>query len=154
MMRVRMNRGAKLLHDPLGLLPLMSTQQLTTADMGLPLAERVSLAQSLWQSIDSGLADTTKRDALPEAVRRDQEMSSGVVVGRSHEDVMWAARIRMRLIHLRRSTATSRRVLLSPSTTTSCRTTFTSSPSSTTAAIRTIGAIGFRTNSAAKEVSP
>ena len=60
--------------------------------MALPLAERVSLAQALWQSIDAGLADTEERDAVREAVRRDQELSSGAVVGRTHEEVMQAAR--------------------------------------------------------------
>ena len=70
----------------------MSTQQLTAEAMALPLAERVSLAQSLWQSIDAGLADTDERDAVREAIRRDQEISSGAVIGRTHEEVMQAAR--------------------------------------------------------------
>ena len=70
----------------------MSTQQLTTEAMALPLSERVSLAQTLWQSIDAGLADTEERDAVREAIRRDQELSSGAVIGRTHEEVMQAAR--------------------------------------------------------------
>ena len=70
----------------------MSTQQLTTEAMALPLSERVSLAQTLWQSIDAGLADTEEREAVREAIRRDQELSSGAVVGRTHEEVMQAAR--------------------------------------------------------------
>ena len=70
----------------------MSTQQLTAEAMALPLSERVSLAQALWQSIDSGLADSEERDAVREAIRRDQELSSGAVVGRTHEEVMQAAR--------------------------------------------------------------
>jgi len=70
----------------------VSTQQLTTEAMALPLSERVSLAQTLWQSIDVGLADTEERDAVREAIRRDQELSSGAVVGRTHEEVMQAAR--------------------------------------------------------------
>jgi len=70
----------------------MSTQQLTTEAMALPLSERVSLAQALWQSIDSGLPDTDEREAVREAIRRDQELTSGVVVGRTHEEVMQAAR--------------------------------------------------------------
>ncbi|MDP3069566.1 MAG: addiction module protein [Opitutaceae bacterium] len=61
----------------------MSTQQLATAAMALPLAERVSLAQSLWQSIDAGLADTTEVEALRTAIRRDQELSSGASAGRT-----------------------------------------------------------------------
>lgn len=70
----------------------MSTQQLTTEAMALPISERVSLAQILWQSIDAGLADSEEHDALHEAIRRDDELSSGAVVGRSHEEVMLAAR--------------------------------------------------------------
>jgi hypothetical protein len=61
----------------------MSIQQLTTEAMALPISERVSLAQALWQSIDAGLA---------EAFRRDEELASGVVQGRTHEEVMRAAR--------------------------------------------------------------
>ncbi len=70
----------------------MSTQQLTAEAMALSLSERVSLAQNLWQSIDIDLADTDEHKAVSEAVRRDQELSSGAVVGRSHEEVMQAAR--------------------------------------------------------------
>lgn len=60
--------------------------------MALPLSERVSLAQTLWQSIDAGLADTDESDAVREAIRRDEELSSGAVLGRTHDDVMQAAR--------------------------------------------------------------
>ena len=48
--------------------------------------------QTLWQSIDAGLADTEEHDAMREAIRRDQELSSGAVVGRTHGEVMQAAR--------------------------------------------------------------
>lgn len=71
---------------------VMSTQQLTAEAMALPLSERVSLAQTLWQSIDAGLADTEEREVVREAIRRDQELSSGAVTGRMHEEVMQAAR--------------------------------------------------------------
>jgi putative addiction module component (TIGR02574 family) len=70
----------------------MSTQQLAAEAMALPLSERVQLAQDLWQSIDIGLNDTDERAAVRDAIRRDQELSSGAVVGRSHEEVMQAAR--------------------------------------------------------------
>ena len=72
--------------------PAMSTQQLTTEAMALPLSERVSLAQALWQSIDAGLTDTDEHEAVRESIRRDQELTSGAVVGRTHEEVMQAAR--------------------------------------------------------------
>ena len=70
----------------------MSAQEIESAVMALPLSERVSLAQTLWQSIDAGLADTDEREAVREAVRRDEELSSGAVAGRTHEEVMQAAR--------------------------------------------------------------
>lgn len=74
------------------LLSGMSTQQLTNEAMALPLSDRVSLAQALWQSIDADVADTDEREALREAIRRDDELSSGAVPGRTHEEVMQAAR--------------------------------------------------------------
>ena len=70
----------------------MSAQEIESAVMALPLSERVSLAQTLWQSIDAGLADTDEREAVSEAIRRDEELSSGAVTGRTHEEVMQAAR--------------------------------------------------------------
>ncbi|MEO5754480.1 MAG: addiction module protein [Chthoniobacterales bacterium] len=70
----------------------MSTQKIQQEAMALPLSERVSLAQALWESIDAGLADTDQRAAVCEAIRRDQELSSGAVVGRTHEQAMQAAR--------------------------------------------------------------
>ena len=70
----------------------MSTQQITSEAMALPISERVSLAQALWQSIDAGLAAANDREAVTEAIRRDEELSSGAVQGRTHEEVMRAAR--------------------------------------------------------------
>jgi hypothetical protein len=70
----------------------MSTQELAEKAMSLPLAERVSLAQALWESISGGLADTDEREALRVAVLRDEELSSGKVAGRSHEEVMRSVR--------------------------------------------------------------
>jgi putative addiction module component (TIGR02574 family) len=70
----------------------MSAQQLTTEAMALPLSERVSLAQALWQSIEAGRADADQDESVREAMRRDEGLSSGTVTGRSHEDVMDAAR--------------------------------------------------------------
>lgn len=71
---------------------MMSTQRLKQEAMNLPLSERVSLAQALWESNDAGLADTDERAAVREAIRRDEELSSGAVAGRTHEQVMQAAR--------------------------------------------------------------
>lgn len=70
----------------------MSTEQLIADAMALPLSERVSLAQALWESIDAGLPDMDERAAVAEAIRRDKKLSSGRVAGRTHEEVMQAAR--------------------------------------------------------------
>jgi hypothetical protein len=70
----------------------MSTKQLTAEAMALPLAEKVSLAQALWKSIDAGLPDSDEQTAIREAIRRDQELSSGAVKGLNHDDAMKAAR--------------------------------------------------------------
>lgn len=70
----------------------MSTEQLIADAMALPLSERVSLAQALWESIDAGLPDADERAAVAEAILRDKELSSGRVVGRTHDEVMQAAR--------------------------------------------------------------
>src|SRR5439155_20925291 len=70
----------------------MSTEQLIADAMALPLSERVSLAQALWESIDAGLPDANEQAAVREAIRRDQELSSSAVAGRTHEQVMQAAR--------------------------------------------------------------
>jgi putative addiction module component (TIGR02574 family) len=69
----------------------MSTERLIADRMALPLAERVSLAQALWESIDAGLPPE-ERAAVNEAIQRDEELSSGKVTGRTHEEVMQAAR--------------------------------------------------------------
>ena len=70
----------------------MSTEQIITDAMALPLSERVSLAQTLWESIDAELLDADERSAVAEAVIRSEELSSGKVVGESQEEVMEAVR--------------------------------------------------------------
>jgi putative addiction module component (TIGR02574 family) len=70
----------------------MSTKQLTSEAMALPLAERVSLAQALWESINAGLPDNDEDAAVDEAIHRDKELSSGKAVGRPHEEVIETAR--------------------------------------------------------------
>ena len=60
--------------------------------MALPLTDRVSLAQALWESIETDLAETDPELAVKEAIRRDEELSSGPATGRTHEEVMEAAR--------------------------------------------------------------
>ena len=73
----------------------MSRVQIEKQVLALPLRERVKLAEALWQSINEAAelsAAEEKRAAIAEATRRDAELSSGAVTGRSHREVMKAAR--------------------------------------------------------------
>ena len=70
----------------------MSTEQLTAEAMALPLSERVTLAQTLWASIENGLPEIPEDVAVQEVVRRDNELSSGAIAGRSADDVIQTAR--------------------------------------------------------------
>jgi hypothetical protein len=70
----------------------MATEELIAEVMALPLAERVSLAQALWESIEAGLPESDQDEAIREAIQRDEELSSGAVVGLAHAEVMEAAR--------------------------------------------------------------
>ena len=73
----------------------MTTEQLRQELMALPLSERIEVAQTLWQSIHGEMsadAEAVEREAVLEARRRDVEMASGAVSGRTHEQVMEAAR--------------------------------------------------------------
>jgi hypothetical protein len=49
----------------------------------------------LWESIEAGLADTDEDSAVREAIRRDGELSSGSAAGRTDEEVMQAAQLRL-----------------------------------------------------------
>lgn len=73
----------------------MSKEQTTREAIDLPLPERVSLAQQLWESIEYSLADAEEKNVIAEAVRRDDELTAGVAVGREHGEVMRAARQRL-----------------------------------------------------------
>jgi putative addiction module component (TIGR02574 family) len=73
----------------------MSNERLISQALALPLQERVTLAEALWQSIDEEpQADSSieEREATTHALRRDAELASGAVVGRTHDQVMDAAR--------------------------------------------------------------
>jgi hypothetical protein len=73
----------------------MGNEELTKKLLALPLSDRVNLAQTLWESIDddsdSGASDE-QREAVEQAKKRDSELSSGAVEGRSHQQVMEAVR--------------------------------------------------------------
>ena len=72
----------------------MSNEEVLQAAMTMPLVDRVTLAQALWASIDEGLpsSDSEDQDTIQQAMRRDAELTSGQAIGRSHEQVMDAAR--------------------------------------------------------------
>ena len=74
----------------------MSTAQIIEAALGLPLPERVTLAQQLWDSAFSDEAAGAGQkvdDPLLEVVRRRAaELDSGAVPAIPHEQVMADAR--------------------------------------------------------------
>ena len=70
----------------------MTTQQLTNDALSLPMAQRVELAQALWESIECGLQEMGSEEAIRDAIRRDAELASGAVIGRTHEEVIAVAR--------------------------------------------------------------
>ena len=72
---------------------VMSTNQLIAEALALPVSERMKVAQALWESIDAGMPDVDETATVAEAIRRDNELSSGRVTGRTHEEVMQAARL-------------------------------------------------------------
>ena len=70
----------------------MSREQIIRAALELPLNERVDLAEQLWQSIEEGLPAVEEREAIETARRRDAELDSGAVGGRTHDQVMESIR--------------------------------------------------------------
>lgn len=79
----------------------MQTNDLVQRLIALPLPERVFVAQELWQSIgESSPSETAdgrnevdeRKEAIQTALRRNAELTSGAVPGRTHEEVMEAAR--------------------------------------------------------------
>jgi putative addiction module component (TIGR02574 family) len=70
----------------------MTTEEIISDAMALPLAQRVSLAQALWESIDAELLDADERSAVTEALTRSEDLLSGKVRGETHEEVMEAVR--------------------------------------------------------------
>lgn len=75
----------------------MATLPLTEQVLALPLPDRVNLAEALWQSIGEELRAGSAQVAIDQARRRASELASGTVSGRTHEEVMQAARLRSRL---------------------------------------------------------
>ncbi len=73
----------------------MTQEQIAKQVLALPLKERAKLAGDLWQSIGQASevsAMEEERTAIEDATRRDFELASGTVHGRSHQEVMKSAR--------------------------------------------------------------
>lgn len=72
----------------------MTTEQLAQQLLALPMTERVVLAQVLWESIHQSPESLPpiEEETITTAVQRDKELESGEVVGRTHDEVMKAAR--------------------------------------------------------------
>ena len=70
----------------------MPTQLLLDQLLALPLAERITLAEALWDSITDGLPAPDERESTATATRRDAELTAGTVPGRTHDEVMRTAR--------------------------------------------------------------
>lgn len=74
----------------------LTLNEVVNQALALPVPDRILLAQKLWESIDEsgggGGATDDEVETLREAVRRDAELSRGSVTGRSHQEVIGAAR--------------------------------------------------------------
>jgi putative addiction module component (TIGR02574 family) len=74
--------------------PHMSIAQLKELALALPPEERADLADVLWESLDDSVAPISD-EFLRELQRRDAEMESGKVIGRTHDEVMVEAKRRL-----------------------------------------------------------
>ena len=70
----------------------MSTEQLTAEVMALSATKRATLAQTLWQSLGKDFTEGSEAQAIRDAARRDRELTTGKVKGRTHEEVMKSAK--------------------------------------------------------------
>ena len=69
--------------------------QITKEALALPPNERMDMAFALWDSLserDREESNAVDPDLVAEICRRDEELTSGAVQGRSHAEVMAAAR--------------------------------------------------------------
>ena len=72
-----------------------NASQIADQALALPTAERVKLAQKLWESLTEAERNSLIGDesaTIELAKKRDAELSDGSVAHRSHEDVMESAR--------------------------------------------------------------
>jgi putative addiction module component (TIGR02574 family) len=69
--------------------------QLTNQALSLPVAQRVQLAQKLWESLpetDENISPVEEAQAVELARQRDAQLNSGEVPGIPHDQVMQDAR--------------------------------------------------------------
>jgi len=71
---------------------MMTVQEVQAKALNLPVSERVKIAKALWSSIEEPQAEDMEQRALKEAMLRREELKTGQVKGRSHEQVIQAAR--------------------------------------------------------------
>lgn len=70
----------------------MTSEQITQQALELSLAERIVLAQLLWQSIEQAApTNRGESETLSLAKHRLAELASGAAISRSHEQVVDAA---------------------------------------------------------------
>ena len=73
----------------------MTTTEITNQVLALPPAERAAIAQRVWESIEDDnevVSPESDAEAISIAQRRDEEIASGDVAQRTHEEVMRNAR--------------------------------------------------------------
>ena len=70
----------------------MTTPPLLEQALALPLEDRLTLAEALWQSIDADLPALNDRSAIGLATRRDADLTAGTIAGRTHEKLMGVSR--------------------------------------------------------------
>ena len=76
----------------------MSTnvKEISTLVLGLPVRSRALLADLLLDSLDEGTAEANEHAWIEVARQRDREITAGRVDGKTHEQVMGAARKALR----------------------------------------------------------
>lgn len=74
----------------------MSTEELEAEALKLAPRERARLAGKLLESLDHLSADENARLWIEEAQRRDSEWDSNPTIGRSAEEVLRDARVRLK----------------------------------------------------------
>lgn len=67
-------------------------KEISTLALGLPVRSRALLADLLLDSLDEGSAEAHENAWMETALRRDQEISAGASEGKTHAQIVAAAR--------------------------------------------------------------